>query len=56
MSSIFSPLPDDTFSLAKCIVFLVVDGAIYWIIAWYKEHAFPGQYGVPKPLYFPFTK
>ncbi|KAF6026918.1 ABCA1 [Bugula neritina] len=51
-----SPLPDDTYSLSRCIGMLFLDGILYCLIAWYKEYVFPGKYGMPKPFYFPFTK
>ena len=27
---------------------------LYGPIAWYIERIFPGEYGVPLPIYFPF--
>ena len=34
------------------MVFMFVDGVIYYLIAWYIDAVFPGQYGVPRPPYF----
>merc|ERR550532_3452712 len=35
---------------------MLVDALIHWVIAWYVEAVFPGQYGVPRPWYFCFTR
>lgn len=32
------------------------DAFLYGIMTWYIEAVFPGQYGIPRPWYFPFTK
>jgi len=31
---------------------LIFDTVLYLVLAWYIEAVFPGQYGVPKPVYF----
>ena len=46
---------DDPFSMAHVIVMLLIDAVIYFVIAWYIEAVFPGEFGVPKPWYFPVT-
>ena len=51
-----SPIPEDSFSLAHCIGMMMIDIVIYFVITWYVEAVFPGQFGVPKPWYFCFTK
>ncbi|XP_064626259.1 phospholipid-transporting ATPase ABCA1-like isoform X3 [Lineus longissimus] len=50
-----SPIPDDHFNMMQCIIMMFADALIYWILTWYIEAVFPGQYGVPRPWYFPFT-
>lgn len=51
-----SPIPGDKYSLLGCIIMMLVDSMIYFLLTWYIEAVFPGQYGVPRPWYFPFTK
>ncbi|XP_013414368.2 LOW QUALITY PROTEIN: ATP-binding cassette sub-family A member 1-like [Lingula anatina] len=51
-----SPQPDDGFSMAFCIFMMLVDAVIYWILTWYIEAVFPGEYGIPRPWYFPVTR
>ena len=34
---------------------LAVDAFLYALLTWYIEAVFPGQYGLPKPWYFPLT-
>ncbi|XP_035208285.1 ATP-binding cassette sub-family A member 3-like isoform X2 [Stegodyphus dumicola] len=48
--------PDDTLSVSLVITMFIVDGIICLILTWYIEAVFPGEYGVPEPWYFPFTK
>lgn len=38
------------------MVMLVFDIFLYLFVAWYIENAFPGEYGVARPWYFPFTR
>lgn len=47
---------DDSFSMMHVIVMLLIDAIIYALFTWYIEVVFPGQYGIPQPWYFPFTK
>ncbi|OWF51666.1 ATP-binding cassette sub-family A member 3-like [Mizuhopecten yessoensis] len=47
---------DDNYSLGDAIGMLVLDSLIYFLVAWYLENVRPGEFGIPKPLYFPFTK
>ena len=34
---------------------LILDAVLYMLIAVYIEGVWPGDYGLPKPWYFPFT-
>ncbi|KAK3103434.1 hypothetical protein FSP39_019190 [Pinctada imbricata] len=47
---------DDNFSLGDAMLMLVISSILYLLIFWYIGNVFPGEYGVPKPFYFPFTK
>ncbi|XP_041634758.1 phospholipid-transporting ATPase ABCA1-like isoform X2 [Cheilinus undulatus] len=50
-----SPEEGDHYTFIVSILMMLCDAAIYWILTWYIENVFPGQYGIPKPWYFPFT-
>uniref|UniRef100_A0A8C4GZK9 ABC transporter domain-containing protein n=1 Tax=Dicentrarchus labrax TaxID=13489 RepID=A0A8C4GZK9_DICLA len=43
---------DDDFSMAQVLGLLLFDSVLYWLVAWYMEAVFPGEYGVPLPSYF----
>lgn len=47
---------DDDFSVGAVWLMLLVDAAIYLSITLYFEQVFPGEYGVPEPWNFLFTK
>ncbi|CAG2068622.1 unnamed protein product, partial [Timema podura] len=47
---------DDDLYFGHLIIFMLLDSAIYLLIAIYVEAVFPGAYGVPKPWYFLFQK
>lgn len=47
---------DDGLTLGHIFLMLIVDTFLYLLIALYVEAIYPGDYGVPKPWYFPFTK
>lgn len=51
-----SAMPPDVFSIAHVMGLLLMDALLYFTLAWYIEAVFPGQYGVPKPWYFPVTR
>ena len=51
-----SPIPGDGYNMLGCMLMLLLDTVMYALITWYVETAFPGEYGVPKPWYFPFQK
>ncbi|MCI4394811.1 hypothetical protein PGIGA_G00173010 [Pangasianodon gigas] len=46
---------DDPYTFIVSIIMMLIDALFYWILTWYIENIFPGQYGIPKPWYFPFT-
>ena len=45
--------PDSPFSMAHVFVMMFVDMIVYACLTWYIESVFPGEFGVPKPFYFP---
>uniref|UniRef100_A0A8C9WEH3 P-type phospholipid transporter n=1 Tax=Scleropages formosus TaxID=113540 RepID=A0A8C9WEH3_SCLFO len=51
-----SPLEEDSYSLTTSIVLMFFDSFLYGVMTWYIEAVFPGQYGIPRPWYFPVTK
>jgi len=51
-----SPMVDDKYNMLSCILMMLCDALVYWILTWYIEAVFPGQYGMPKPWYFPVLK
>lgn len=46
----------DEFSWGIVFLFLIINCIIYGVLAWYISEVSPGEYGVPKPYNFPFTK
>ncbi|CAF0889943.1 unnamed protein product [Didymodactylos carnosus] len=48
--------PADNFSFLYCMIMMLIDSIIYMFFTWYIENVFPGEFGIPKPWYFPFTK
>ncbi|XP_035705489.1 ATP-binding cassette sub-family A member 3 isoform X2 [Folsomia candida] len=48
--------PDDDFSMGDCLIMMIANGVVYLISALYIEAVRPGEFGVPLPFYFPFTK
>jgi len=53
-STVSSPVSvDDEFTFGTVILMFWVDTAVYLFLTWYIENAFPGDYGIPKPWYFP---
>ena len=44
------------FSWGHIFLFLIVNCIIYGVLAWYLSEVSPGEYGVPRPYNFPFTK
>ncbi|XP_063074491.1 phospholipid-transporting ATPase ABCA1a isoform X2 [Engraulis encrasicolus] len=51
-----SPMEEDHYSLTTSISLMLFDALLYAAMTWYIESVFPGQYGIPRPWYFPFTK
>uniref|UniRef100_A0A3Q3Q5W3 ABC transporter domain-containing protein n=1 Tax=Monopterus albus TaxID=43700 RepID=A0A3Q3Q5W3_MONAL len=50
-----SPEEGERYTFIVSIIMMLLDAVIYWVLTWYIENVFPGQYGIPKPWYFPFT-
>ncbi|XP_062888600.1 phospholipid-transporting ATPase ABCA1-like isoform X1 [Mobula hypostoma] len=51
-----SPVEDDAYNFITSIILMLLDAVLYGIATWYIEAVFPGQYGVPKPWYFPILQ
>ncbi|XP_062404777.1 phospholipid-transporting ATPase ABCA1-like [Sardina pilchardus] len=51
-----SPHQEDDFSLTTALLIMYLDAVLYGLLTWYIEAVFPGQYGIPRPWYFPFTR
>uniref|UniRef100_UPI0037E77274 phospholipid-transporting ATPase ABCA1-like isoform X1 n=1 Tax=Semicossyphus pulcher TaxID=241346 RepID=UPI0037E77274 len=51
-----SPLEEDSYNLTTSICLMLFDAVLYGTMTWYIEAVFPGQYGIPRPWYFPFTR
>ncbi|XP_053558600.1 phospholipid-transporting ATPase ABCA1 isoform X2 [Bombina bombina] len=51
-----SPLEEDGFNLTTSAFMMLFDTLLYLVMTWYIEAVFPGQFGIPRPWYFPFTK
>ncbi|CAH3155546.1 unnamed protein product, partial [Porites evermanni] len=47
------PSPDENFNMAWVFCMLLAECAIFGTVTWYVEAIFPGEYGIPKPFYFP---
>ncbi|XP_047137876.1 phospholipid-transporting ATPase ABCA3 isoform X1 [Hydra vulgaris] len=45
---------DDNFTIGQAFGMLIFDCFFYGILTWYIENVFPGEFGVPRPFYFPF--
>uniref|UniRef100_A0A8C6WUV1 P-type phospholipid transporter n=1 Tax=Neogobius melanostomus TaxID=47308 RepID=A0A8C6WUV1_9GOBI len=50
-----SPEEGESYTFIVSILMMLLDALLYWLLTWYIENVFPGQYGIPKPCYFPFT-
>jgi len=46
---------DNPFSMADVYTMLAVNILIHSLIFWYMDGLLPGDFGMPKPVYFPFT-
>uniref|UniRef100_A0ABK0KWE8 Rho GTPase activating protein 29 n=1 Tax=Rattus norvegicus TaxID=10116 RepID=A0ABK0KWE8_RAT len=47
-----SPLEGDEFSFLLSMKMMLLDAALYGLLAWYLDQVFPGDYGTPLPWYF----
>ena len=50
--TVFKSIRPDTMSVFDCLIMLVVDGVLYFLLAIYLENVLPGEYGVAKPPWF----
>uniref|UniRef100_A0A8C8A4V0 ABC transporter domain-containing protein n=1 Tax=Oryzias sinensis TaxID=183150 RepID=A0A8C8A4V0_9TELE len=50
-----SPEEGQRYTFIVSILMMLLDAVIYWVLTWYIENVFPGQYGIPRPWYFLFT-
>lgn len=46
----------NSFSMSTICLIMLMDAVIYMFLAWYIETVAPGEYGIPRPWYFMFTK
>ena len=46
---------DDELTMLYMWLIMLFDAFICFVIVWYVENIKPGDFGVPKPWYFPFT-
>ena len=35
------------------MMMLLLDSVIYILVTWYVDNIYPGEYGIPRPWYFP---
>ncbi|KAK2507520.1 hypothetical protein MC885_018499 [Smutsia gigantea] len=47
-----SPMEGDDFSFLMSVEMMLLDSALYGLLAWYLDQVFPGDYGTPLPWYF----
>ncbi|XP_007128068.1 retinal-specific phospholipid-transporting ATPase ABCA4 [Physeter macrocephalus] len=47
-----SPVEGDEFSFLMSMKMMLIDAALYGLLAWYLDQVFPGDYGTPLPWYF----
>ncbi|XP_065191428.1 phospholipid-transporting ATPase ABCA3-like [Sycon ciliatum] len=47
---------DDDFRYNDILLGEFISILLCLLLVWYKENAFPGEYGIPKVWYFPFTR
>lgn len=56
-NNFFRPVSvDDNLSIGLLVATLLIAAFIYLLVALYVEKIYPGEYGVPEPWYFPFTR
>ncbi|XP_029460267.1 ATP-binding cassette sub-family A member 1 isoform X2 [Rhinatrema bivittatum] len=51
-----SPMHEDGYNLTTSAFMMLFDTFLYGVMTWYIEAVFPGQYGIPRPWYFLFTR
>ncbi|KAG8455080.1 hypothetical protein GDO86_001341 [Hymenochirus boettgeri] len=51
-----TPMEEHGYNLTTSVFMMLFDTFLYAIMTWYIEAVFPGQYGIPRPWYFFFTK
>ncbi|KAJ7332470.1 hypothetical protein JRQ81_014650, partial [Phrynocephalus forsythii] len=51
-----SPLEGDQYSFLLSMEMMLFDAFIYGLLAWYLDNVFPGDYGIPRPWYFPLQQ
>ncbi|CAL8327347.1 unnamed protein product [Lota lota] len=51
-----SPEEGTRYSFLVSIIMMLLDALLYWTATCYIENVFPGQYGIPKPWYFLFSR
>lgn len=49
-------VPNDNLTVIMIMCMSLFNMVLYMMITWYVTLAFPGEYGIPIPWYFPFTK
>ena len=50
------PVSSDTeITMAHIMMMFLVDCVLYLLITWYVDNVRPGEYGIPRKFYFPFT-
>jgi len=51
-----SPNVDEELTVGAVMIMMIISGFIYLIVCLYVEQIYPGNFGVPRPWYFPFTR
>ena len=46
---------DEKFTMSYTLIMLSIDNVLYVILTWYFDAVLPGDFGMPRPFYFPFT-
>ena len=44
---------DHDFTMMHVMLMLIFDCVLFFVIDWYVSEISPGEYGIPKPWYFP---
>ncbi|XP_034485230.1 ATP-binding cassette sub-family A member 3-like isoform X3 [Drosophila innubila] len=55
-NKIFPPASINDLTVGDVMIMMVISSAIYLCIGLYIEQVFPGDFGVPRKWYFPFTR